>query len=436
MSETTARLKLPFIAAAQAQKHVTHNEALLALDAIIHATVEDRDLAAPPAAPQEGQAWLVADSASGAWAGHEGEMAVWSDGVWRFHAPNAGWIALVRDENRLIVYNGALWRDFGEMLGALANLDKLGVNTTADDANRLAAKSDAILFSHDDVTPGSGDIRVKLNKKQSGKTASFLFQDNWSGRAEIGLSGGNDLRVKVSDDGTAFRDALIVRNDDGHVDFPHGFDLGRHLPASVTITGDADWWGPADHTTLGYDYASYLPLTANRLYFASLYVPRPLWLLGAFISLFKESSASGAVLRCGLYELGQPAGNSWNIGARIADFGVQPADTPGNKVFDLAAPLAVQPGWYVTVLGASGADARASYGKWLTPGSQRIFPNGTGSAARPRCGGHSLYLYRNNCQQEITDGLSDPFTANPISQVSTTVGWTYQAVFPKWRQMP
>ena len=210
MSENTARLKLPFIAAAQAQKHVTHNEALLALDAIIHAAVEDKDLAAPPADPQEGQAWLVAASASGAWAGHEGEMAVWSDGVWRFHAPAAGWIVLVRDENRLIVYNGVLWRDFGEMLGALANLDKLGVNTAADDTNRLAAKSDAILFSHDDVTPGTGDIRVKLNKKQSGKTASFLFQDNWSGRAEIGLAGTDDFHVKVSTNGGSWIDAIRI----------------------------------------------------------------------------------------------------------------------------------------------------------------------------------------------------------------------------------
>ncbi len=210
MSETTARLKLPFIAAAQAQKHITHNEALLALDAIIHAAVEDRDLAAPPADPQEGQAWLVAASASGAWAGHDGEMAVWSDGVWCFHAPAAGWIVLVGDENRLIVYNGALWRDFGEMLGALANLDKLGVNTAADDDNRLAAKSDAILFSHDDVTPGSGDIRVKINKKQSGNTASFLFQDNWSGRAEIGLMGGNGFAIKTSTDGADWKEALRI----------------------------------------------------------------------------------------------------------------------------------------------------------------------------------------------------------------------------------
>lgn len=42
MSGTT-QLNLPYIAAAQAQKHVTHNEALRALDAIIQLSVLDRD---------------------------------------------------------------------------------------------------------------------------------------------------------------------------------------------------------------------------------------------------------------------------------------------------------------------------------------------------------------------------------------------------------
>jgi hypothetical protein len=74
MSETF-HLGLPLLAAAQAQKHVTHNEALLALDALVHLACLDRDLSAPPAAPGEGDRYLVGPSPSGPWAGHAGEIA-------------------------------------------------------------------------------------------------------------------------------------------------------------------------------------------------------------------------------------------------------------------------------------------------------------------------------------------------------------------------
>jgi Protein of unknown function (DUF2793) len=57
-------LSLPFLEAAQAQKHVTHNEALSVLDAVVHLSVLDRDLAVPPPAPQEGDRYLVSRAAS------------------------------------------------------------------------------------------------------------------------------------------------------------------------------------------------------------------------------------------------------------------------------------------------------------------------------------------------------------------------------------
>ena len=57
----TPRMALPLIEAAQAQKHVTHNEALVVLDALAHLFLLDRDLADPPASPAEGDAWLVVE---------------------------------------------------------------------------------------------------------------------------------------------------------------------------------------------------------------------------------------------------------------------------------------------------------------------------------------------------------------------------------------
>ena len=53
MSNTT-KLILPLIEAAQAQKHVTHNEALFTLDTVVQLSVADRDLPAPPGGPADG----------------------------------------------------------------------------------------------------------------------------------------------------------------------------------------------------------------------------------------------------------------------------------------------------------------------------------------------------------------------------------------------
>jgi len=65
---STTNLALPFIEAAQSQKHVTHNEALGRLDAIVMLAILDRDLSSPPASPTDGARYLVKATGTGAWA--------------------------------------------------------------------------------------------------------------------------------------------------------------------------------------------------------------------------------------------------------------------------------------------------------------------------------------------------------------------------------
>ena len=45
----------------------------------------DRDLAAPPGSPADGDTCLVAASPTGPWTGHAGEIAFCLDGAWRFY---------------------------------------------------------------------------------------------------------------------------------------------------------------------------------------------------------------------------------------------------------------------------------------------------------------------------------------------------------------
>lgn len=84
MGEVTPRLKLPLMAAGQAQKEVTHNEALLLIDCVAMPFSQAAPQNLPPPAPVAGQCWMVGPSPSVAWAGEAHRLACWTDAGWRF----------------------------------------------------------------------------------------------------------------------------------------------------------------------------------------------------------------------------------------------------------------------------------------------------------------------------------------------------------------
>ena len=214
MSETPL-LGLPLLEASQAQKHVTHNEALLLLDAAIHLSVISRSLAAPPAVPVEGDRYLVAASATGDWAGQDGNLGMREASAWRFSVPRSGWRLWVEDELKFFVFDGTIWHDL-QQIDQISNLSLLGINTTADTTNRLAVASDYTL-----LTNVGGGHQIKVNKQGAADTASLLFQTNYLGRAEMGLTGDNDFHVKVSTNGAAWNDAIVIDRATGAVSLPN-----------------------------------------------------------------------------------------------------------------------------------------------------------------------------------------------------------------------
>lgn len=209
MSDLSPRLALPLLAAAQAQKHVTHNEALALLDLLVQLTLEDFDAAEPPALPQEGAVWALGPAPTGAWAGQGGMLAARVGGAWRFLAPGEGWRATRRGEAGLRVNRAGDWLP---VEAARDNLPGLGVNATADAVNRLAVSAPATLLSH----AGAGH-QLKVNKAAPGDTASLLFQTGFSGRAEMGTAGNDDWSIKVSADGQTWIEALRIAAASGRV---------------------------------------------------------------------------------------------------------------------------------------------------------------------------------------------------------------------------
>ncbi|MCT8160130.1 DUF2793 domain-containing protein [Pseudoruegeria sp. SHC-113] len=104
------RLGLPYLEAAQAQKHVTVNEGLARLDALVNLTLKSVSETVPPTLVEEGDAYAVPVGAVNDWAGQEGKVATFSNGGWEFATPQEGWRAFVADTAARSLFHGGAWR--------------------------------------------------------------------------------------------------------------------------------------------------------------------------------------------------------------------------------------------------------------------------------------------------------------------------------------
>ena len=129
---TTPHFPLPYLFASQAGKDITHNEALLIIDLLLHRRV--LAVGGDPAnltAPVEGQAWIVATGAAGDWAGRDGQIALFAAGGWRFIPPPDGMMIWVVSAQCWMRRNGAAW----DMPPTAPNLT---ANANQDDGARTA----------------------------------------------------------------------------------------------------------------------------------------------------------------------------------------------------------------------------------------------------------------------------------------------------------
>lgn len=106
----TALLGLPLLDAAQAQKHVTVNEALARLDGLVLLSLQSQTVTTPPSVISDGVAYSVPSGAVNGWSGQDGKLAVGRNGGWDFIAPRRGWRALIQDEGMQAIHDGVQWR--------------------------------------------------------------------------------------------------------------------------------------------------------------------------------------------------------------------------------------------------------------------------------------------------------------------------------------
>lgn len=275
-SDATSNLALPFILPSQAQKHVTHNEALQRLDLLTQLIITG-ERASPPETPGDGEVYAIGANATGLWEDRDGWLAAWQDGSWVYLMPKVGWRAWVTEEDACLYFDGAAWQDLP--LPENGTLQSLGIAATADATNRLAISSPASLFNH----AGSGH-RLTVNKANASATASLLFQSAWTGRAEMGLTGADSFSIKVNGDVTGWRTAISV-SPEGYVRHdqrPHARASLATTTVSVTtgsfsgfdqlhLSGGSVAFGPAVASGRG----STLRIPASGLYLLVLSVSTP-----------------------------------------------------------------------------------------------------------------------------------------------------------------
>lgn len=217
-------LDLPLLVPAQAQKHVTVNESLLGLDVLVQCAVRAMGRNAPPAAPAEGERYVIGAAPTGAWTGQAGKLADWRNGGWAYAQPQPGWRIYDLATDTLLARDSAgAWRAIssGGAPTEIQNATRFGLGATADAANPFVARLNAALFAARDAAEGgTGDLRVVCNKTTATRDAGFVFQTGFVTRAVAGLFGSNNFRLSVSPDGASFRDALSVDEASGVVDLP------------------------------------------------------------------------------------------------------------------------------------------------------------------------------------------------------------------------
>lgn len=233
MPDDTTILSLPLILPAQAQKHVTHNEALLKLDLVVQLAVINRTLTTAPALPAIGDRHIVAAGATGPWVGQSGRIAMFTQAGWQFTEALPGWQAYVLAEGQMAAFDGLVWSALSD---GPFTVGRLGVSATPDATNRLAVSAPATLLNH----AGAGH-QLKLNKAMASDTASLLFQTGFGGRAEMGTAGSDDFSVKVSADGSAWSAALVAAAATGEVTVPQPVHLGGQAADPPTPVDGTLW---------------------------------------------------------------------------------------------------------------------------------------------------------------------------------------------------
>ncbi len=218
--EKTKNLGLPLLIPNQAQKEITHNEALIILDNLIQNTVITKNLNIPPQEPKTNDLYIVGENASDIWLNKDFQLAFYDNG-WRFIEPKEGITFWVKDEDCQYTYNGESWIITDEISNKKINLIELNDTEVNNLQNGEFLRFNGNKFintkSLDNVENLSTNI-LNINKSEETATASCILQNNSISKAEFGLIQNDNFTLRISADGKNWNNSFIV-NSTGDIDF-------------------------------------------------------------------------------------------------------------------------------------------------------------------------------------------------------------------------
>lgn len=279
----TPNLVLPYLAANQSQKHVTVNEALRRLDALVQVTVQNAALATPPGNPAEGQRWIVAAAATGAWVGQSGKIAAWQDGAWVFYAPLDGWTAVDVSSDTLLMFNAGTGTWAGIITGIF---------------------SDAAFTLQDDIDP-TKQARFQIAGFTAGATRVFTLPDATTSLAGLAVAQTFSAKQTLSN----ANNDLGTSTGTGTTNLASGATLNGNTK-TVNI-GTAGVSGSTTNVTIGSAVAGAL---------GALTVNSPSVTFGSTVSAIAMAAANVSALYLGLGGATADATNRFSINAPVSLF--------------------------------------------------------------------------------------------------------------------
>lgn len=236
---TSPDLGIPFIDQQQAQPEVTHNEALLLLQALTNGVI-DRGVDTPAVGPTIGDSYIIGAAPTGAWAGRANCVTIWSGTAWDFipgetsagtpitmGVRQEGMRAWVRDEDALYVWSGSAWTLF-----ATAVADNSVTNAKLADMATQTIKGRTTAGTGDPEDLTAAQVRTLINVA-NGATALPAVA-TFTGNKTLALADINTYNV--SQDGTTQTvtipaQATVVWTTDAEIHIEQG------AAGAVTVTG-------------------------------------------------------------------------------------------------------------------------------------------------------------------------------------------------------
>jgi len=130
----TNRLKLPLLYSGQAQKEITHNEALNLLDVLVNPVAQEININSPPTDLKTGKLYVIGLEPTGEFKDHKNKIAQRLENSWRFIKPHK-WLEVTYSKDGIKYrFTGSNWEQIGSIL--------LPVRTNPQISNEYLIKKD------------------------------------------------------------------------------------------------------------------------------------------------------------------------------------------------------------------------------------------------------------------------------------------------------